>query len=334
MLKFGFGAVPSGPILESVHLAQLGESLGFDMAWIPDQTFYRDPFVVLAMIAQATRRIRLMLGVANPYSRHPAQIARAAASVDEVSDGRLSLGYGAGNRKELLLPLGLEQTEAGTRCREAVIVTKRLLAGETVRHRSATLVADGIHLLLPPRPGLRVYLAGRGPYILRAAGEAADGVIIGGLVSPEGLRYALNQVNEGLATREPRPHDFEVISWVSCYLTDDREATIASLKPNVAHIIGGAPLEVLRVIGLQEERITLLKQAYMRGGPAGAAPLVTRAEVDLLTIVGDAAACRTRIQALADAGVHQVGMLLTQPNPDARQDFLRRFAREVMPGFT
>lgn len=333
MLKFGFGAVPAHSLEDSVRLVQLGESLGYNMAWTPDQTFFRDPFVVLTLLARTTSRIRLMLGVTNPYTRHPAQIARATATVDEVSGGRLALGYGAGNRKELLLPLGLEQTEAGPRCKEAVQVTKELLAGNTVRYRSETLVADGVQLLSPPRPDLPVYLAGRGPFILQAAGEVADGVVIGGLVSPEGIEYAMDRVKAGLAARSSIPRRFEIISWVSCHLTEDRERTIESLKPNVAHIIGGAPTSVLKTIGLGEDRIAELKQAYAQGGPMGAAPLVSAGEVDRLTIVGDGEWCSRRIQALAEAGVHQIGMLLTQPSPAEQQDFLRRFAGQVMPNF-
>jgi 5,10-methylenetetrahydromethanopterin reductase len=333
VLKFGFGSVPKASIADTVRLVQLGETLGFDVAWVPDQTFFRDPFVVLTACVQATNRIRLMLGVTNPYTRHPAQVARAAATVDELAGGRLSLGYGAGNRKELLLPLGMEQTEAGPRCREAVMITKRLLAGEEVHYRSPTLVVDGVRLLLPPRPGLRVYLAGRGPHILKAAGEVADGVIIGGLVSPGGLTYALDMVRQGAASQNRELTALDIISWVGCHITDDRAATIETLRPSVAHIIGGAPIEVLRTIGLADERITQLKQAYAAGGPAGGAPLVTETEVDLLTIVGSPEECSAGIRRLEEAGVNQVGLLLNQPTQEAQEAFLLRFAHEVMPHF-
>jgi 5,10-methylenetetrahydromethanopterin reductase len=329
-MRFGFGAVPSHTIQDSVQLVQLGESLGYDMAWIPDQTFYRDPFVIMTLWAQETKRIRLMLGVTNPYTRHPAQIARAVATIDEISDGRVALGYGAGNRKELLLPLGYEQNLAGPRCREAVLVTKKLLSGEQVHYRSPTLVVDGVTLLTPPRPNLPVYLAGRGPYILEAAGEVADGAIIGGLVSEEGLDYAMQQIQKGLQKRAPEFDPPHVISWVSCHITSDRQATIQTLRPNVAHIIGGAPKEVLLKIGLAPERIGQLKQAYAIGGPAGAAPLVSEEEIDLLTIVGDGEACSARIRALANAGVEELGILLTQPTSGDQAAFLKLFAEEVM----
>ena len=128
-MRFGFGTVPAGPPHETVALVQFAERLGFDVAWMPDQTFYRDPFLTLAACAQGTRTITLGVGVTNPYTRHPAMIARAAATLSELCQGRFVLGIGAGNRKELIDLLGLPSDRAGARCRETALTVKRLLAG-------------------------------------------------------------------------------------------------------------------------------------------------------------------------------------------------------------
>lgn len=333
MVKFGFGFYPRGTIDDTQQLVRLGETLGYDQVWIPDQTFFRDPFVVLTLAAIATKRIGLLLGVTNPYTRHPVQVARAIATVDEVSGGRVSLAYGAGNRKELLLPLGFEQTEAGVRCREAVMVTKRLLAGETVVYRSPTLVADGVRLMLPPRPEIPVYLAGRGGAILSAAGEVADGVIIGGLVTRAGLAYAIDAVRLGAQAKQRDWKQLDLISWFNCSITGNRNGITENLKANVAHIIGGAPSNVLETIGMVPERIRELKQVYGKSGPEGAASYVTRAEIDLFTICGTVDECVARIGTLLEMGVKQVGVLLSQPTIGEQKDFLTRFANHVIPKF-
>ena len=111
MLRFGFAHVPSEHVDRHVELVQLAEELGFDCAWIPDQTFYRDPYVVLAALARATSTIALGVGVTNPFTRHPAMTARAIASVEELAPGRVALGVGAGNVRELLAPLGLPSSD-------------------------------------------------------------------------------------------------------------------------------------------------------------------------------------------------------------------------------
>ena len=140
-MRFGFGFVPTQPLSEGLRVVQWGEQLGYEMAWIPDQTFFRDPFLVMAHWAQATENIQLMIGVTNPYTRHPAQVARAIATVDEISGGRAHLGIGSGNRRELLLPMGYEQDAAAARTREMVTLVRALLHGETLQHESAYVTA-------------------------------------------------------------------------------------------------------------------------------------------------------------------------------------------------
>ncbi len=333
-MKFGFGFVPKMPLADSVRVVQAGEALGYDMAWIPDQTFYRDPFLVMAAWGQATSKIGLMIGVTNPYTRHPAQVARAMATLDEMTGGRAHLGIGAGNRRELLLPMGHEQTAAAYRCREMAQIVRALLHGETVRHRSDYVVADGIKLEWQAhRADLPIYIAGRGALTLEAAGEVADGAIVGALVSPTGLDYAFAAIARGAERAGRDPSKVKVVSWVTCLVTDDMAAMMDRLKSSVAHIIGGAPVPLLTGIGLDEGYVTSLKATYTEGGPSAAARHVTEREIDMLTVVGSADSVCEKIQRLAQRGVDQIGFLLTEPGADASIATITRMARDVMPHF-
>lgn len=340
-MRFGFATVPAGPPAETVALFRLAEDLGFDVGWMPDQTFYRDPFVTLAAVAQGTKRLALGLGATNPYTRHPAMTARAAATLAELCSGRFILGLGAGNRKELIDLLGLPADRAGPRCREAVLTIKRLLAGEQIEYESPTLVIKGVSLEMPPPPRTPVYLAARGPQILRAAGEVADGVIIGALVSEAGLAFALAHVREGARRAGRSMEDLEVVSWVNTVVTDRKADVVERLRPSVAHIVGGAPEEVLEGIGLDAGRIRAFKESYAAGGPGRAAALVDPPLVDMLTIVGPAGEVIERIQALSARGVQQIVALMpggsrgSHAFPDFdHQTNLQRIARDVMPHLT
>ncbi|MCY3907156.1 MAG: LLM class flavin-dependent oxidoreductase [Anaerolineaceae bacterium] len=333
-MRFGFGFVPSLPPADSLRVVRLGERLGYEMAWIPDQTFYRDPFLVMAHWAQATENIQLMIGVTNPYTRHPAQVARAIATVDEMSGGRANLGIGSGNRRELLLPMGHEQDAAAARTREMLILVRALLRGETLHHESQYVTAKDLQLTWTPEcADIPIYIAARGARMLEAAGELADGGAIGALVSEDGLDYAFGALERGAARAGRGLGDLEIVSWVTCRVVDDEAAAHERLKPSVAHIIGGAPLSLLRAIGMEEGYIDDLKRAYAAGGPTGAAPLVTRREIDMLTIVGSAARVRETCERLAQRGVGQIGILLTGADADSNCQVLERIARDVMPHF-
>ena len=333
-MKFGFGFVPRMSIADSVSVVQRGEALGFDMAWIPDQTFYRDPFLVMSAWAAATRDIQFMIGVTNPFTRHPVQVARAMATLDEMTGGRANLGIGAGNRRELLLPMGYEQDHSATRCRDMGQIVRELLQGEEVHYRSDFFVADGVRLEWEaPRPDLPIYIAGRGSWTLSAAGEIADGAIVGALVSPAGLDYAFDAIASGVEKAGRSPDDVKLISWVTCQVVDDWNEIEGRLKRSAAHIIGGAPRNLLTSIGLEEHYVDALKATYASGGQEEAARHVTEREIDMLSIVGDAGKVTAKIQQLAERGVDQVGVLLTEPDADSCIAVIERIAQEIIPNF-
>ena len=329
-MKFGFGHVPAQRFDEHVRLVQLAESVGYDHAWIPDQTFHRDPIAIIAAVALGTSRIGLGLGVANPFTRHPATLARAAATLDEISNGRFSLGIGAGNRKELLRPLGLDEGDAARRCREMVEVVRVLLSGKPTRFSGKYFQTDGVKLDFDARPDLPIYIAGRGPMILVAAGAVADGTIVGGLCTPRGIAYALDHIRSG-AAQSGRNGSRDVVSWVTCYLTHDRAEAVRNLRPVVAHIIGGAPDAVLRAAGLAEDEVGRIKSVYQQRGSDAAGKLVPDHAVDAFAIVGDEEECAGRIADLGVAGVTEFAFLMPPGDVSQHAERLRSFAAKVMP---
>ena len=112
-----------------VECVQLGEELGFSAIWLRDVPFnvpsfgdagqLFDPFVYLGLLAASTERIALGVASIVLPLRHPAHVAKAAASVDVLSGGRLILGVASGDRPEEYPALNLSFHDRGDRFRES-----------------------------------------------------------------------------------------------------------------------------------------------------------------------------------------------------------------------
>lgn len=332
-VEFAFGHVPAESLERHVELVCLAEELGFTQSWLADQTLFRDPYILLAALAARTESIGLGIGVTNPYTRHPAMTARTIASVAELTGERTILGIGAGNRRELLDPLKLPADKVAKRIKEMVEITRLLWTGEVVRYNGDHYTVDGIGLdFVPPVP-VPIYIGGRGRLVLQTAGEVADGAIVGGLCTPAGIGYALDAVGQGAARAGRSIDDLKVVSWVTCILTDDAATDRRLLRPTIAHIIGGAPDDMFTHLDLDLELIARLKELYREGGKELAERVVTDACIDAFAIVGDAAHCIGQIQALSDAGVDQLSVLMARGTADEHEGRLRRMAAEVLPAF-
>ena len=196
----------------------LAEDLGYDDLWILDQSFHHDPFLLLAACASATSWIRLGVAVTNPVSRHPVQIARAAATLAELSGGRFVLGIGAGNRTRVLPALGLPTDLAATGS------PRRSTRAGAARRRGGLDARANARARGRP-PGVRVVDAGpdlrREPRTGHPAdrGAKADGAFVEAMFTPEGMAYALGEIGEGAGEVGRDPARVEVVAWQALRLS-------------------------------------------------------------------------------------------------------------------
>ena len=338
-MRFGFATIPVQPFEALCHLVQFAEGLGFARAWIPDQAFFMDPFALLGALAQRTDRIGLGLGVVNPYTRHPALVARGAATLADMCPGRLILAYGAGNRRELLGPLKLDEDHSGARCREALQIVRRLLAGQEVNRPGPLWPMDRVRLTVAPGPLVPLYLAARGRQVLRAAGQAADGVILGNLVTPEVIHLALAEVRRGAEAAGRDAATIMAVGWGTCIVTNDPAPVRNMMRPTAGHMAATSPDCVLTALGLDPGAVANVRGAYREGGAAATEPYVTQPMVDGLTLIDTPRNLVARLRALAEAGIREFSVLMPAagaegshavPAFDHRKN-LERFATEVAP---
>lgn len=157
------------------------EALGYDGLLASENK--EDPFVTIAVAAQATQRLRLATSVVIAFARSPAVTAMFAWSMQKLSRGRFTLGLGSQVRAHIQRRFGIaDWTPAGTWMREYVQAVRALwdcwqngtpLRFEGTRYRM-DLVVPQFNPGPIARPEIPVHLAALNPYMCQVAGEVAD----------------------------------------------------------------------------------------------------------------------------------------------------------------
>ena len=161
---------------EYVAMARTAEAVGFDSVWLGDHLLYRgdgrpergpwEAWTMLAAIAAATERVRLGPLVACAGFHAPAMLAKMAATVDEVSGGRLVLALGAGWNEVEFRAFGFPYDHRVSRFEEAFEILRRLLAGERVSFGGRYWSVEDALLLPQPRHRPQLMVGSNAPRML------------------------------------------------------------------------------------------------------------------------------------------------------------------------
>jgi probable F420-dependent oxidoreductase len=163
---------------EYAAMARAAEEAGFDSIWIGDHYLYRDEhgergpweaWALLAGLAAVTEHVRLGPLVACLSFHAPAVLAKTAATVDEISGGRLVFGVGAGWNETEFRAFGLPFDHRVSRFEEAFEIVRRLLAGEHVTFAGRYHAVEEAVLLPGPRRNIPLMIGGNGPRLLGIA---------------------------------------------------------------------------------------------------------------------------------------------------------------------
>jgi 5,10-methylenetetrahydromethanopterin reductase len=328
------GALLLGPTSDMRRFgksARQVEELGYHAAWIPDQGFHRDPFVALATAAEQTSRLQLGLGVANVYTRHPATLARAAGTLAELSAGRFILGLGAGERA-LKERVGAPRVPFLPTIKTTFTVIRDLMEGRSVTVKSELFELRNARLNFVVDYPVPLYLATRDLHGLRIAGEIADGVILGDFCKPNAVKRSVAHVREGAHGFGRDPSRIQIVSWVITIITDDSQTAKERLRPMLAQTIATMVPDALEMVGVETKSFREIREASLHDS-ARLRHLIPDDLVDNLSIVGDAADCRRRIESLREAGATQLAMRMPMDLADTF-DFnsnLQAFAAHVLP---
>ena len=334
--RFGNIEVPRS-IRSAVEHAELAEQAGFDWFGVADsQSLFRELFVTLAAVGQATERVTIGPTVTNPLTRHPAVMASAIASVQEIAGGRTIIGIGTGDSAIYNLnerPRGLQGL------REYILALRDLLRGETTKFagrdiHTKWIAAQDDH----PVP---IYISAEGPKTLELAGEVADGVICGMGLSPEVVDLTLKHLSIGAERASRSLEDIDIWVLTRVNVGEDRQALINEIRMELASMAHHAfrfTLEGKLVPPEFAEAIRRVQSGYRPahhedlGESPNAGLMDDPALLDYMAgrfaVVGSAEDCADRLQAIRASGIHQ---FLFTGFVDDRAGLIRTLGQSVFP---
>jgi probable F420-dependent oxidoreductase len=289
---------PGRTIEGAIERVRLAESLGYESVYVTHIAGW-ESLTVLTAYASATSRIRLGTGVVPIYSRTPVTMAQTAATIDELSGGRMTLGLGVSHRVVVENWHGQRIDHPVAEMREYVAIVRAILRGEDPPagekwHSAFRLVGLG------PRPQLPIYVAALSPAMLRLAGEVADGVLLW-LCCPDYIRdVVIPEVTAGRERAGLTLEGFDVVPAVPAAVLADPTEAYAALRRDLLPYFSlpfyramlersgfGAELAAFDAAGGQvEEMQAAISERFL----------------EQLTAVGDEAAVRAGVERYRAAG--------------------------------
>ncbi len=314
-MKLGIGFFGELSIRQMIHCSIEAERCGFDSLWIADHYLLREVSAASAAILGSTNRITIGIGTLNPYTRHPAVVAMAAATLQEYAPGRIILGVGAGVRHKDAL-LGEVKGSDLIAMEECVMTVRHLLKGETVSFRGKTMNVKGIKLgFSHGEQTIPIYIGAMGPKMLELSGSMADGVLLSAGAVTRYIEEARSRVAVGARRVDRDPSEVPVSSYVLLSMDQDEERARNYARNLVATFIAQPFFKpIVELSGVSNDEVLAVREAWVRGGTQEAREVVSKETIETFAIAGNPKECRRRMLDFVKTGVDE--LILVPCGPD------------------
>jgi alkanesulfonate monooxygenase SsuD/methylene tetrahydromethanopterin reductase-like flavin-dependent oxidoreductase (luciferase family) len=277
------------PPRELAAIGRLAEERGFAAVLVNEGR--GDALACAQAIAAATERIQVGTNIANIYYRHPFLAAMAAATIAELSAGRLVLGLGSSHR-QLLAAQGIAARSPREDLRDYVVQVKSILAGEDDNP------------LFPARPcpyPVPVLVAGLTVESAAVAGGVGDG-LMPFLPSLDHLKTLLRAAREAAAAAGRDPAAVDCILSIPTFVSNNLDAAMSAAKHNLA-FFARLPnyRRQWRLCGFTDE-MDAVTTAWQSGDRRAAAACISEGMVNQVCVYGSPQMCRSQLAAFRAAG--------------------------------
>jgi len=329
MVYFGVEFVPYEPFWKTTFYAIQAEKRGFDYIWITDHYNNRNVYVTLTSVALHTSKIKLGIGVTNPYLVNPVLTAQAAASINEIAPNRVVLGIGPGD-KTTLASLGVEMTLPVAAVKECVLIARSLFQKGKVKFEGKVFKIPKAKFNFKVIGEIPIFIGAQGPQMLRLAAKYGDGVLINAS-HPKDVEEAMKHIAKG-AKRAGKPlEELEIAAYTSLSVDEDYEKAFGAAARVVAFIVAGSPDFILERHGINIGKVNEIKKALGEARWKDAFSIVDKKMIDAFSITGTPDICIKKIEELIKLGVTQV-VAGSPIGPNVRKS-IDLFSKKVMPNF-
>ena len=307
-----------------IAVAQAADRLGYESFWT-GESWGRDAFTVLTMLACHTERIGLGTGIVTVYSRTPGLIAQSIASLDQISGGRAILGLGSSGRIVVEDWHGVKFDHPVGRTAEYIDIIRMALSGERVNYEGSFYELKRFRMgVRPVQERIPIYVASLGRRNLELTGRAADGWLPIWTHS-EKLPLVKEPLTKAADAAGRSASDITTAPQILCCASDDAETVAEAVKQARAHMafyIGGMGqyyYDLFCRYGYQDE-CDALRRAWGEGDRGEAAEAITDEMVDNITVIGTPDECREKMARFRDNGVDMP--LMAFPHGSDRETML------------
>jgi F420-dependent oxidoreductase-like protein len=325
---------------DQLELVKEAEAAGYDSVWAAE-AYGSDAATVLAWLAAQTSRIKIGSAIFQMPARSPAMTAMTAATLDQLSGGRMLLGIGTSGPQVAEGWHGQRFAKQLGRTREYVEILRKALSRERLVYEGETY-----RLPLPDGPGkalkltiapvqeqIPIYIASIGPKNTQLTGEIADGWLPI-FFSPEHVGQARELLDEG-AARAGRSLDdgnFDIAPGVNVCIDDDVDRARDQMRYFIALYVGGMGSRernfynhLVQRYGF-EDAAREIQDLYLDGKKDEAAAAVPPELIDTITLVGPREKVRDRLAVYREAGVGSLVVVPVSGDVDQRRRMVRELA--------
>ncbi|RLI73272.1 hypothetical protein DRO97_07800 [Archaeoglobales archaeon] len=340
MVKFGsLLPIPAAQPSSLIKVALRTENAGFDSVWVADHLLMiptgivPEAFSLLASIATTTQKVDLGTCVSDPHRRHPAVFAQIAATIDQISNGRMIIGLGCGEAMNIE-PFGIPWNKPVARMKEFVEIVRKLWKEENITYNGKFWKMNGAFLQIKPKREVPIYLGANGPLTRKLAGIMADGWLPFPQ-SPELYKKHLKEIKSAARKVGRELDNFETCIYIYTAVSKDYNEALEQLK-KIKPIIAFFP-KILEEAGYSVDKrfdknlyskILVNEEGMKKFEEFGRQ--VPDEVVEQFSIVGRVEDCLNKIEEFVKAGVKHFVLINMGPDPKYVMDI---YSKKIIPSF-